>query len=129
MVSVEDCVTAALTAVSLDCPPGPFNLGSANPPTVRQLLQALIARVGSRSAVVPTPASIIQPVLSLLDHVRITVLYPEQFTIANLDYVLDTANASGALGWKAQKGDIEILHEAYLGFLDHENAKTISSAN
>jgi dTDP-glucose 4,6-dehydratase len=120
MVSVEDCVTAALKAVNLDCPPGPFNLGSANPPTVRELLEGVIVRVGSRSAVVPTPASLIQPVLSALDRLAISLLYPEQFAIANLDYVLDTTTASRTLGWSAQKGDVEILHEAYLGFLDRD---------
>jgi dTDP-glucose 4,6-dehydratase len=121
MVSVEDCVAAALKAVNLDCPPGPFNLGSSNPPTVRELLERVIAQVGSRSIVLPTPASVIQPMLSTLDHLGITLLYPEQFAIANLDYVLDTANANRTLNWSAQKGDVEILYEAYLGFLDREN--------
>jgi len=128
MVSVEDCVTAALTAVALGCPSGPFNLGSANPPTVRELLQALIARVGSRSVVMPMPALIIQPMLSIFDRIGVTLLYPEQFAIANLDYVLDTAAASRILGWTAQKGDIEILHEAYLGFLDYHKPKVITAA-
>jgi dTDP-glucose 4,6-dehydratase len=118
MVSVEDCVTAALKAVNLGCPPGQFNLGSSNPPTVRELLERVIGQVGSRSIVVPTPASILQPMLSALDYLGITLLYPEQFAIANLDYVLNTTNASSTLGWKAQKGDVEILYEAYLGFLD-----------
>lgn len=128
MVAVEDCVTAALAAVNLDCPPGPFNLGSENPPTVRELLEAVIARVGSRSVVVPTPASIMQPLLSFLDHLGITLLYPEQFAIANLDYVLDTASVSNVLGWRAQKNDIEILQEAYLGFQGRHKSPNVSAA-
>lgn len=121
MVSVEDCVTAALKAVSLGCPPGPFNLGSSNPPTVRELLERVITRVGSRSIVIPTPALVMQPLLSVLDQLGLTLLYPEQFVIANLDYVLDTGNARKVLAWTAEKGDIEILYEAYLGFLGSDD--------
>jgi dTDP-glucose 4,6-dehydratase len=44
MIAVDDCAAAALRAADLGCPTGPFNLGSDNPPTVRELLTELIRR-------------------------------------------------------------------------------------
>ena len=117
MVSVEDCVSAALAAVAKEFPPGPFNLGSQDPPTIRQLLRELIRRVGSKSILIPTPASILQPGLSLLDTIGLTLLYPEQFAIANIDYVLDTDHTVFFLNWKPLKNDIDIISDAYAGFL------------
>src|SRR6202042_3571837 len=79
MIAVEDCVQAALNAVERGCPSGPYNLGSDDPPPVRELLQELIRRAGSHSRVVPTPARAVQAVLKTLDAIGATLLYPEQF--------------------------------------------------
>jgi dTDP-glucose 4,6-dehydratase len=117
MVAVEDCVAAALGAVERNCPSGPFNLGSGEPPTIRQLLRELIRRAGSSSILLSTPAAVLQPALSLLDKAGLTLLYPEQFAIANLDYVLNTEATNAGLGWTPLKNDIDIIFEAYQGFL------------
>jgi dTDP-glucose 4,6-dehydratase len=117
MVAVEDCVAAALASVERNCPAGPFNLGSREPPTIRELLTELIRRAGSRSILVPTPAAVLQPVLSLLDKAGLTLLYPEQFAIANLDYVLNAEATNVGLGWTPLKNDTDIIFEAYQGFL------------
>jgi dTDP-glucose 4,6-dehydratase len=117
MVAVEDCIAAAQAAVERNCPAGPFNLGSREPPTIRELLKELIRRAGSRSVLLPTPAAVLQPVLSLLDKAGLTLLYPEQFAIANLDYVLNTQATNIGLGWTPLKNDIDIIFEAYQGFL------------
>lgn len=117
MIAVEDCVAAALLAVDKDCPSGPFNLGSYDPPTIRQLLRELIRRAGSHSILLPTPAILLQPALSLLDWTGLTLLYPEQFAIANIDYVLDTDSTRECLGWTPLKNDMDIIFDAYTGFL------------
>jgi dTDP-glucose 4,6-dehydratase len=116
MIAVEDVVAAMLRAVELGLPPGPYNLGSEAPPTVQALLQALIARAGSRSMLVPTPGAAVQGVLALLDRLGLTLLYPEQFAIADLDYVLDTTRTRAELGWVPARRDAEILFDAYAHF-------------
>jgi dTDP-glucose 4,6-dehydratase len=113
MIAVEDCVAAALRSVEFGCPAGPFNLGSAAPPTVRELLTDLIARAGSRSMLVPTPAGQVQAVLGALDRAGLTLLYPEQFAIADSDYVLDTASTTAALDWSPVRRDQDIIFEAF----------------
>jgi dTDP-glucose 4,6-dehydratase len=122
MIAVEDCVAAALRAAELDCPTGPFNLGSENPPSVRDLLGEVIRRAGSRSILVPTPAKLVQTVLSGLDKVGLTLLFPEQFAIADTDYVLDTSRTRDALGWIPTRRDQDILFEAYERFRQPHSA-------
>ena len=117
MIAVEDCVSAALRAAETDCPPGPFNLGSNDPPAVRELLRELVRRAGSRSFLIPTPAMPLQATLSLFDQIGLTLLYPEQFAVANFDYVLDTRTTEAALGWQPTKNDTDIIFAAYGAFL------------
>lgn len=113
MVGVEDCARAALLAVKAECPPGPFNLGSKEPPTTRHLLQGIIDHARSRSILIPTSSAILKLVLGALDRVGATLLYPEQFEIADLDIILDTSETSKVLGWRPEMDDISMMIEAY----------------
>jgi dTDP-glucose 4,6-dehydratase len=124
LIAVEDCVAAALAAVRRDCPSGPFNLGSDNPPTVKELLRELIRRAGSRSFLVSTPAAVLQPTLSFLDWIGLTLLYPEQFAIANIDYILNTATTKICLDWKPQRNDMDIIFDAYSEFTKSADAQS-----
>lgn len=54
MVSVHDCVSALLKGVEHGCPNSEYNLGSKNPPTVRELLLNLIRSANSKSVLIPT---------------------------------------------------------------------------
>ena len=116
LVAVEDCVQAALTAVEKGCPTGPFNLGSANPPNVKTLLGSLILRAGSKSRLLRTPAALVQLALALLDAAGLTLLYPEQFAIADSDFVLDTSHTIKELGWAPAAKDEDVLWDAYTHF-------------
>jgi dTDP-glucose 4,6-dehydratase len=113
MVSVHDCVAAALRAVDAGLPAGPFNLGSQDPPTVRDLLQGLIDTVGSRSRLLPTPAGAVKLTLSLLDRVGLTLLHAEQYMIADRDCVLDVSETQARLAFTPLRGDREMLLAAY----------------
>jgi hypothetical protein len=87
----EDCARAAIGAADLGCPSGPFNLGSASPPSTRELLSAVIAHPKSRSLLIPTPAVPLKVLLACLDRLGMTLLYPEQFLIADVDILLEHA--------------------------------------
>jgi len=117
MVAVDDCARAAIRAVELNCPPGPFNLGSATPPSTRDLLQAIISHAKTRSFLVPTPAPAVKVLLALLDSCGLTLLYPEQFLIADADILLDTSETERVLGWKPEKSDISMMIAAYDSFV------------
>jgi len=113
MIAVEDCAAAAVRAAALGCPAGAFNLGSIDPPTVRALLSNVIQRAGSKSLLIPTPGYAVKRTLNLLDLAGLTLLYPEQYEIADLDYVLDTRLTTEALGWSPTRRDEDIVFEAY----------------
>ena len=67
MISVFDCVGAVEAALAKGVPNGAYNLGSTEPPSVRELLASVIAAAGSRSVLVPTPAAPLKALLSALD--------------------------------------------------------------
>lgn len=117
MVSVFDCVTAALRAVDLGFPAGPFHLGSQDPPTVRVLLENLIRRAKSRSWLVSTPAGGVKATLKILDFCGLTLLYPEQFLIADKDYVLDLSETKRELSFEPAYNDEDMMVAAYDEFV------------
>lgn len=112
MVAVDDVARACVLAVQSSVE-GTFNLGSAEPPSVRELLSELIRRAESRARLRSLPKRPAIAALRMLDLLRIAPLVPEQFLIAGEDYVLDTREAAGRLGWKPQHSDIDMLWQAY----------------
>jgi len=117
MVSVFDCASAAVASARKGVVTGEFNLGSADPPTVRDLLRELIRQAGSRSALVPTPAAPIKAILRLMDRVNLPLLVPEQFEIADHDYVLDIEPTMRMLDWRPRYSDQRMMLDAYQQFL------------
>lgn len=116
MISVEDCVRASLRAVARGLPPGPFNLGSATPRTSREILKDVIRHARSRSVLLPTPAPLVKAVLAALDRAGHTVMYPEQYLVADVDFYFDTGPTSAALGWEPEDDDLATMRSAYDAF-------------
>lgn len=117
MVSVEDCALAAELAVAKNCPNINLNLGSATPPTTKELLGGVIKHAKSKSILLPIPAGLLKPVLATMDKIGLTLLYPEQFGIADKDVLLDTSLTYETLGWSTTKSDIIAMSEAYDSFI------------
>ncbi len=116
MVSVFDCVAAALAAVAHDFPNAEFNLGSDSPPTVRQLLNGLIADVGSRSRLIGTPGRLVKAVLAVLERAGLPLMYREQYLIADVNYLVDIGATKRDLGWQPRHNDSEMIAAAYREF-------------
>lgn len=116
MVSVEDCVKAAVLAMEHGFPNKAFNLGSATPPTTKELLKGIIDHAKSKSILVACPALPVKMTLKALDSVGLTLLYPEQFGIADADVLLETSETKEILGWEPSKDDITAMCEAYDAF-------------
>ena len=123
-ISVFDCAEAARLAWKAGVPNEAFNLGSDDPPSVRTLLSALIRHAGSKSILLPTPASAVKGVLNLLDAMNMPIMDPEQYLIADEMCVLDTTKANTLLGWKPEYQDEDMLIAAY----DEYRAKKTGAA-
>ena len=124
-ISVYDCVSASLAAVDHGVPNAAYNLGSLNPPTVRELLNRLIREAGSRSFVLPTPAGAVKRVLGALDVLGIPLMDPEQYLIADETCILDVSKAERELGWRPQHRDDDMLLAAYREYKKPSNARRI----
>jgi len=120
-VSVYDCASAARLAWQAGVPNGEYNLGSDDPPAVRELLGRLIAEAGSRSLLVPTPARFVKMVLTVLDRLNLPIMDPEQYLIADEHCVLDTRAAKCELGWRPEYRDDDMLISAYREYRAHRD--------
>ena len=113
MISVFDCVSAVLCAIEKGIPNKEYNLGSENAPDVRALLQKTIRQAHKYSFVIPTPGKIVKAVLRFLDNIGLTLMYPEQFMIADEEYILDISETKKDLSWQPKCNDADMLAEAY----------------
>lgn len=116
MVSVADVSAACRLAVETRAE-GVFNLGSDAPIPVLDMIRDLCRRAGSASRVRPTSARWVHAALWTLQLARLSPLTPEQFRIANVDYVLDTSRAREKLGWMPRDSDTEMLWQAYQSYV------------
>ncbi len=112
-ISVFDCASACQAAWRAGLPNSAYNLGSDNPPAVRDLLRQLIKHAGSRSFVLPTPAPLVKFALNSLDWINRPLMDPEQYLIADEVCILDTSKAKRELGWVPQHNDTDMLLAAY----------------
>ena len=106
MISVFDCVSAVLCAIDKGIPNKEYNLGSEQAPDVRSLLKNTIKQAGKHSFVMPTPGKLVKAVLRMLDNMGLTLMYPEQFMIADEEYILDITETKKDLGWQPQYNDV-----------------------
>lgn len=112
-VSVFDCAEAALLAWRAGVPNGAYNLGSDDPPAVRDLLARLVRHAGSRSILLPTPAPLVKLALGLLDRIDRPLMDPEQYLIADEVCLLDCSKAKREIGWQPRFRDDDMLIAAY----------------
>lgn len=112
-ISVYDCASAARLAWEKGVPNAEYNLGSDDPPPVRELLRALVKRAGSRTVLVPTPGFLVKRTLDALDLINLPLMDPEQYLIADEFCIVDTARAKRDLGWRPMFKDTDMLIAAY----------------
>lgn len=113
MISVFDCVSAILCAIDKGLPDKEYNLGSKNSPDIRTLLRGVVKEAGSHSVVIPTPGKLVKWILNIFDNIGLTIMYKEQFMIADEEYILDIAETEKDLDWHPKYNDEDMLKEAY----------------
>lgn len=126
-ISVYDCAEAARLAWKADFPNDAFNLGSTNPPSVRQLLSGLVKHANSKSFLVPTPGFAVKKTLELLDLINKPIMDPEQYLIADEMCVRETGRAKKAIGFVPKYNDMDMLiaaYDEYHGILEPDSQVT-----
>ncbi|RCS25399.1 NAD(P)-dependent oxidoreductase [Phyllobacterium salinisoli] len=125
-ISVYDCAEIARLAWEHGVPNDAYNLGSSNPPSVRELLGGLIKQAGSKSILLPTPAFAVKGALAMLDAVNKPLMDPEQYLIADEYCVRDTSRAFAAFGWKPKFRDEDMLVAAYKEYRNKVDGKPVA---
>ena len=69
----------------------------------------------------PLPSLLVKTLLTVLDNAGIPLLYPEQFLVADHEYVLDITETRSALGWEPEQDDASMMIEAYKTFRTSED--------
>jgi dTDP-glucose 4,6-dehydratase len=112
-ISVYDCASAAVAAWKAGFPNRSYNLGSDDPPPVKELLGELIRHAGSKSLLLPTPAWAVKRTLALFDALNLPIMDPEQYLIADEFCIRETGRAKAELGWRPKHRDSDMLNAAY----------------
>lgn len=113
MISVFDCVSAIECALAKGMPNREYNLGSTGSPDITGLLKGVIKEAGSRSFVIHTPGKAVKLILGMFDAIGLTIMYKEQFMIADEEYILDISETEKDLDWHPQYNDADMITEAY----------------
>jgi dTDP-glucose 4,6-dehydratase len=112
MISVFDCVSAIICALNHNLPNREYNLGSKHSPNVKELLSSVIVSANSKSIIIPTPGKLVKFVLQIFDSIGFTIMYKEQFMIADEEYILDVSETEKDLGWIPKYNDADMIKEA-----------------
>ena len=80
------------------------------------MIKFIIKEVNSRSFIVPTWGKGSKAILSFLDTINLTLLYPEQFLLADQDYILDIQGLKEDLNIHPKFNDQDMLLEAYRSY-------------
>jgi len=127
MCDVEDFCAAALAAIDQRAN-GDYNIGSAGFGTVREDLDGLIARVGSKARLQPVPAGAIRGVLKPLDAIGRSPFNEWHWRSAPESFYFDISRAHDELGWKPRRTNVDALENAY-GHYVRRLGETGSSAH
>jgi nucleoside-diphosphate-sugar epimerase len=127
MCDVEDFCAAALAAVEQRAN-ADYNIGSAGFGTVREDLQGLIDRVGSRSRLQAVPVWAIRAVLQPLDLVGRSPFNEWHWRSAPAPFYFDISRAREELGWQPRRTNVDALEHAY-GLYDRRAGAAGSSAH
>ena len=113
MVSVDDCITAIISAIENEIPNEIFNLASKEKIKVNNLIKNLIIHANSNSKVFPLNAQITQNFLRVSEIFGLNIMFKEQYKIADKDIFLDITKAKSLLNWQPKYDDQNMINEAY----------------
>ncbi len=113
LLAVEDLVDAIVRCFDAPVAGDVLNVGAAAFGTVREDLEALIEHAGSESALRPVPAGVAEPILRVLERVRLSPLAEWHYRTAHRDSYVAIERARQRLGWEPRRSNAETLCASY----------------
>jgi nucleoside-diphosphate-sugar epimerase len=117
LLAVDDLVEAVARSAEADVAGETLNVGAREFGTVRDDLEALIARAGSRSRVTAVPARPAELALRALELARLSPLAEWHYKTAHRDSFVDVSKAERLLGWRPRLSNAEALIATYDWYL------------
>jgi nucleoside-diphosphate-sugar epimerase len=117
LLAVEDLVEAVVRSAEADVVGETLNVGAREFGTVREDLEALIARAGSRSRVTAIPARPAELALRALELARLSPLAEWHYKTAYRDSFVDVSKAERLLSWEPRLSNAQALIETYDWYL------------
>ena len=113
-VHADDVVEACLLAAEYPAAVGEdFNIGSADVPPIRKLVEGVLEQVGSDSSIRGIPVPLARLAMAVLRPFGKAPLEPEHLEIAIADYLFDIAKARQVLGWEPRWGSVSAMVDTY----------------
>ena len=113
MVSVYDCAEAIKLSVEKNIPNETFNLASKKEIEVKTLIRELINHAKSRSKIITSNSEYIKFLLGVFESLGKTILFKEQYMIADRNMILDIKKAEEILNWKPKFNDQDMINASY----------------
>ena len=117
MVGVDDLSRACLLAIEKKAK-GIFNIGTEPTPSMGEIIDSVIKHSGSHSRIIPTPTKLLKLGFRILNFLKLSPLWPEQYEIADLNYILDLSKIKNKLGWTPQTSVIDMNVKAYDSYVE-----------
>ncbi|HUY81974.1 MAG TPA: NAD-dependent epimerase/dehydratase family protein [Acidobacteriaceae bacterium] len=130
-VYAQDLASACILAMQYPGS-GVFHVGSDNVRSLREVYQAVITAVGSRSRVVSLPKGPAIAAMRLAHTLKISPLGPYHYQMIAEDFCFDTTKIRETLGWRPTLSNEEMLTRAYTYYAEQRkeiHARTNVSAH
>jgi nucleoside-diphosphate-sugar epimerase len=127
MCDARDFAAAVLACIEQRAN-GDYNIGASELGTVRENLEALIARVGSSSKLQPVPVALIRAVLQPLAMIGRSPFTAWHWHASAATFHASVAKAERELGWKPRYSNVDALERAYEEFLAGRSGGSAHSA-
>lgn len=126
LLEVEDLVDAIYLLMTASAAKAGdiFNIGAEKFGTVHEDLNALCAFARTGATVMPTPAWLVKPLLSLFEKARISPLYKWIYDTADKDSYVSTEKLNHVLGWVSKYNNAEALINSYKWYLKNKDELT-----
>jgi dTDP-glucose 4,6-dehydratase len=112
MVGVDDLSRACILALQQRAR-GVFNIGTEPTPTMGEIIEAVKRHARSRSRILPVPNVLLKNTFRAMNVVGLSPLWPEQYEIADLRYILDLSRVRNELGWRPTTQVLDMNIKAY----------------
>ena len=96
-----------------------FNIGAEKFRTVKEDLEDMFKRVGSRSKVFPVPSWLVKPILKILEKLHLSPLYQWVYDTADKDSFVSIDKIKKTLHWRPKYSNTKALVKAYKWYKKH----------